>query len=131
MINVFHLSIIRKCIKLNFKEIERKYRPIPFWSWNDKLDTEETTRQIGLMDEQGIGGVFMHARGGLKTPYMGDEWFGNVDACIEECEKRGMHPWAYDENGWPSGFGDGKVNGKGIGYQQKCLRYEKINIIAW
>ena len=20
-----------------------------------------------------------------------------------------MRPWAYDENGWPSGFGDGKV----------------------
>ena len=34
-------------------------------------------------------------------------------------------PWAYDENGWPSGFGDGKVNGKGIEYQQKCLRCEK------
>jgi len=109
---------------MDFKNVDNKFRPIPFWSWNDKLDTEETKRQVGLMDEQGIGGVFMHARGGLITPYMENEWFENALACIEECEKRRMHPWAYDENGWPSGFGDGKVNGKGIEYQQKTLRYE-------
>lgn len=109
---------------MDFKNVDNKFRPIPFWSWNDRLDTEETKRQVGLMDEQGIGGVFMHARGGLITPYMEDEWFDNVEASIDECEKRGMHPWAYDENGWPSGFGDGKVNGKGIEYQQKTLRYE-------
>ena len=109
---------------MKFEDVDNKFRPIPFWSWNDELSKEETVRQVRLMDEQGIGGVFMHARGGLKTLYMGDEWFENVDACIEECENRGMIPWAYDENGWPSGFGDGKVNGLGIEYQQKCLRCE-------
>ena len=36
-----------------------------------------------------------------------------------------MHPWAYDENGWPSGFGGGLVNGKGLRYQQKYLRYSE------
>ena len=35
-----------------------------------------------------------------------------------------MRPWAYDENGWPSGFGNGLVNGLGIQYQQKYLRME-------
>ena len=109
---------------LNFKNIENKYRPIPFWSWNSKLETEETKHQIKLMNEQGLGGYFMHARGGLKTSYMGKEWFENVQACIEASEKNGMLTWAYDENGWPSGFGDGKVNGKGVDYQQKCLRCE-------
>ena len=33
-----------------------------------------------------------------------------------------MRAWAYDENGWPSGFGNGEVNGLGIAYQQKYLR---------
>ena len=69
----------------NFKNIETKFRPIPFWSWNDELNTDETKRQVCLMNEQGIGGFFMHARGGLKTPYMGEEWFENVEVCIEEC----------------------------------------------
>ena len=70
----------------------------------------------------GIGGFFMHARGGLQTEYMGKEWFENVGACIDEAKKKGMHAWAYDENGWPSGFGGGKVNGKGEKFQQKYLR---------
>ena len=109
---------------MNFKKIDTKYRPAPFWSWNEKLDTEETKRQIEVMHSSGIGGFFMHARGGLKTEYMSDEWFENIEAGIEKAEELGMDPWAYDENGWPSGFGDGKVNGLGVHFQQKWLRYD-------
>ena len=110
----------------DFKEVDKKYRPIPFWSWNERLDVEETRRQVALMDEAGIGGYFMHARGGLLTEYMGDEWFENVDAAITEGDRRGMHSWAYDENGWPSGFGDGRVSGLGEEYQQKSLHTEPV-----
>jgi hypothetical protein len=35
-----------------------------------------------------------------------------------------MHAWAYDENGYPSGFGSGKVNSRGESYQQKFLRMQ-------
>ena len=63
---------------MDFKNIEKKYRPIPFWSWNSKLDKDETIRQIEIMDKAGIGGYFMHARGGLTTEYMGEEWFDNI-----------------------------------------------------
>lgn len=108
-----------------FEAMARKYRPIPFWSWNDKLDTEETKRQISLMDGAGMGGYFMHARGGLQTEYMGEEWFENVETAIECGKDNGIKAWAYDENGWPSGFGNGIVNGLGIEYQQKYLRMSK------
>ena len=110
---------------MDLKYIPNKYRPIPFWSWNEKLEETETRRQIEQMDKAGIGGFFMHARGGLQTEYMGEEWFANVEASIDEAKKRGMRAWAYDENGWPSGFGSGIVNGQGIAYQQKYLRFEK------
>ncbi|NLD73488.1 MAG: hypothetical protein GX649_12325 [Chloroflexi bacterium] len=102
----------------------KMYRPIPFWSWNERLEVEETRRQIAEMDAAGLGGYFMHARGGLQTPYLGEEWFANISAGVEEARARGMGAWAYDENGWPSGFGDGRVNGRGERYQQKYLRYE-------
>ena len=111
---------------MNFKNIDKKYRPIPFWSWNDRLDVTETRRQVALMDEAGIGGFFMHARGGLLTEYMGEEWFLNVEAAIDEAHRRGMHPWAYDENGWPSGFGDGKVTDLGVEYRQKVLMCDPV-----
>ena len=109
---------------MDFKNVPKVYRPIPFWSWNEKLTTEETKDQIHKMDQAGIGGFFMHARGGLQTEYMGEEWFDNVAASIEAAGECGMRPWAYDENGWPSGFGSGMVNGLGMEYQQKYLRME-------
>ena len=109
---------------MDFKNVPKEYRPIPFWSWNEKLETDETKEQIHKMDEVGIGGFFMHARGGLQTEYMGEEWFDNVEASIEAADDCGMRAWAYDENGWPSGFGNGVVNGLGVEYQQKYLRME-------
>ena len=105
------------------------YRPKPFWSWNDKLETAELRRQIQAMHEAGLGGFFMHARGGLQTQYMGADWFDAIRCCIDEAEKTGMQPYLYDENGWPSGFGDGRVNGLGEKYQQKYLRYKKENAV--
>ena len=63
---------------MDFKKIDKKYRPVPFWSWNERLETEETRRQIRLMDEAGLGGFFMQARGGLQPASMGDEWFESV-----------------------------------------------------
>ncbi len=111
-------------MNMDFKNISKEYRPVPFWSWNDKLEVEETKEQIKAMHLAGMGGFFMHARGGLQTEYMGEEWFDNVAASIEEAANFGMRPWAYDENGWPSGFGNGIVNGLGVEYQQKYLRME-------
>ena len=111
-------------MKMDFKQVPKKYRPIPFWSWNEKLEPSETKRQAKEMARIGMGGFFMHARGGLQTEYMGDEWFDNVEAAICQSEEDGTEAWAYDENGWPSGFGSGKVNGLGIDYQQKYLRFE-------
>lgn len=111
-------------MKLNAGKVENQYRPVPFWSLNDKLNVEETRRQVRLMHEAGLGGFFLHARGGLQTPYMEQEWFDNIEAAIKEAELCGMEAWAYDENGWPSGFGAGTVNGLGEAYQQKYLRRE-------
>ncbi len=109
----------------NLKNPPNKYRPAPFWSWNEKLTVEETVRQVREMEEVGIGGYFMHARGGLQTEYLSDEWFDNVKATVREGKKLGMESWGYDENGWPSGFGSGAVNGLGLKYQQKYLRAEE------
>ncbi len=91
------------------KENQLEYGGIPFWSWNDKLVPEELRRQINVMHDLGMKGYFMHARGGLETEYLSDEWFDCIKACIDEGKKLDMESWAYDENGWPSGFGGGKV----------------------
>ena len=86
-----------------------KYQSIPFWSWNAELKPEQLVNQIRWMKDSGIGGFFMHARSGLKTEYMSEEWMECIKACVEEAKRLGMDAWAYDENGWPSGFAGGKL----------------------
>lgn len=101
------------------------YRPVPLWSWNDLLEKEELERQMEEMHRVGIGGFFMHARGGLKTPYMSEAWLEAIQVCIAKSKELGMEAWFYDENGWPSGFGNGNVPALGLAYQQKRIAYEK------
>lgn len=87
----------------------KEYRPIPFWSWNDKLEKEKLLQQAQWMKDSGNGGFFMHARSGLLTEYLSEEWMQCIEACAEEAQKLDMKAWLYDENGWPSGFAGGKL----------------------
>ena len=93
----------------NIKENTGEHSSIPFWSWNDKLDNEILAEQIKGMNSLGMRGFFMHARCGLETEYLSDEWFDAIRFCAEEAKKCGMEAWAYDENGWPSGFAGGEL----------------------
>lgn len=99
-------------------------RSLPFWSWNDVLDPQELRRQIREMAKAKVGGYFMHARSGLKTTYLGEPWFASIAAGLEEGRKEGLLPWAYDEEGWPSGFAGGKVTALGDAYHARGLRMQ-------
>ena len=90
-------------------DIEAKYKPIPFWSWNDLLEGKTLKKQISWMNQNGIGGFFMHARGGLLTSYLSEDWFKAIKTSLEEAKKLNMEAYAYDENGWPSGFAGGEL----------------------
>ena len=91
------------------KSEKAKRQTIPFWSWNGKLDYSRLETQIEWMKEKGFGGFFMHARSGLETEYLSDEWFDLIKKCALKAKELGMEAWAYDENGWPSGFVGGKL----------------------
>ena len=86
-----------------------KHTGIPFWSWNDKLDVQKLNEQIDWMHKKGYGGFMMHARSGLETEYLSKEWFDCIQSCCDKAKELGMQAWAYDENGWPSGFVGGKL----------------------
>lgn len=47
------------------------FRALPFWSWNDRLEPDRLREQIRQMKDQGIGGFFMHARGGSGNAVYG------------------------------------------------------------
>lgn len=113
-------------LKKEFAVPSAKYRPIPFWSWNDGLDAGEIRKQVGELKEGGVGGYFMHARSGLKTEYLSDEWFDCIGAGIDEGAKKGLGAWIYDEEGWPSGFAGGRVPELGEDYQAKFITLQDM-----
>ncbi|NOY74726.1 MAG: hypothetical protein GXP32_02915 [Kiritimatiellaeota bacterium] len=96
-------------LRNSFENPGSEFRGAPFWAWNGKLEPEELKRQIRIMKKMGLGGFFMHSRVGLDTPYLSDEWFECVNACIDEAEKLDMNAWLYDEDRWPSGAAGGMV----------------------
>lgn len=92
-----------------FREPPASFRGVPFWSWNNRLDVEQLTRQIACFHGMGFGGVMIHPRTGLDTKFLGEEFMHCVGACIERAKEFGMTTWLYDEDRWPSGYGGGQV----------------------
>ncbi|MBP5300336.1 MAG: hypothetical protein J6Y80_02920 [Victivallales bacterium] len=69
---------------------DTSFRASPFWAWNAKLEPAELRRQLRVFHEMGFGGFFMHARVGLATPYLGEEWFRCIRECVEVAKKLKM-----------------------------------------
>lgn len=107
-------------------EMQQSGKPLSFWAWNGDMTSSEIAEQLEGFFKQGFGGVFMHARAGLSIPYMQENWFRAVDVTIEKCKELGLEVWIYDEDGWPSGYAGGLVNGCGVEYQMKRLEFGNI-----
>ena len=97
------------------------FAPRVFWGWNGKITEQEAINQLKDFKDKGISGVFVHARAGLLTEYMGEEWMNAFEKTVEFCEKADLEVWIYDEYGWPSGFGGGKVYEKSEQFKEKYL----------
>ncbi len=103
------------------KEQETNRKNRLFWALNGKLTEQGIRERVRDFKEKDFGGFFLHARAGLKSAYLSEEWFAAIGYAVDEAEKCGLEAWLYDEDGWPSGFAGGRVNGKGEDYCQKSL----------
>ncbi|MBN2012106.1 chitobiase/beta-hexosaminidase C-terminal domain-containing protein [candidate division KSB1 bacterium] len=92
-----------------FKNPPVEFRSAPLWVWNDDVTEQEIDRQLKDLKNGGIGGVFIHPRPGLITPYLSDRWFSLCKYTVDKCKEMGMQAWLYDENSYPSGFAGGHV----------------------
>jgi hypothetical protein len=55
------------------------------------------------MADQHVYGAFLHARDGLLTPYLSEDWFAAIKAGLEEAKRVGFAFNFVDEYDWPSG----------------------------
>jgi hypothetical protein len=86
-----------------------EHGPVPFWFWNDELEEPELRRQIRLMRQGGLRNFIIHARWGLKTPYLSALWWRQVKAAVDEAKRQGLRVWLYDEYNYPSGIAGFKL----------------------
>lgn len=92
-----------------FSDPPASYRSAPLWVWNNRVTEEQIERELADFKAKGIGGVFIHPRPGLITPYLSEAWLSLCRYAVETGKMLGLHVWLYDENSYPSGFAGGHV----------------------
>lgn len=105
-----------------FKNPTAEYRGAPFWSWNTKLVKDELMEQYECLKQMGFGGAHIHARTGLDTPYLGEEFMDCVKTVVDRSKRDGQIAYLYDEDRWPSGAAGGLVT-KELKYRQQYLLF--------
>ena len=92
-----------EALHAGFQQPDHRHSIRPFWFWNGELDGERIQEQIRRMVEQHVYGAFLHARDGLQTPYLSEQWWKAIDAGLQEARRSGFLFNFVDEYDWPSG----------------------------
>ena len=90
--------------------MKKRFRPLTLWAINGRLDRFRLKEQLDEMKECGFEGTIFHPRYNPDEPaFMSHEYLDILSDTILHAKKLGLEFWIYDENGWPSGSGNGKV----------------------
>jgi hypothetical protein len=76
---------------------------------NHRLDLNEIEWQMAEIAKKGFQGIYPHARQGLLTPYMSEDWWKVIEKILEVCRRTGTQMWIWDEDYYPSGLSGGRV----------------------
>jgi len=106
-----------------------EYRSVPFWVWNDAMTREQIEEQLADFRDKGLGGVFVHPRPGLVTPYLSEKWFSLFRHAVDIAAGLGMNVWIYDENSYPSGFAGGHVPAQMPDAVRAGLRLTRMKVL--
>ncbi|MDR0668797.1 MAG: hypothetical protein LBF95_01830 [Treponema sp.] len=109
-----------------FRNPTAEYRGAPFWSWNTRITDELVLTQAEMFRRMGFGGFFVHARTGLATVYLGDEFMRLVKLAASVARNTGMLCWLYDEDRFPSGAAGGLVTGD-VSTRARYIRMSREN----
>jgi len=102
--------------------------PVPWWTFTGIIDHKAICRQLDEFKKIGIEEFFVYPNFGLVKPdFLSEEWFECIGMVLEECVKRGMRFWIYDELNWPSGSAGGVIARDYPQFRMKSIfRDEKV-----
>lgn len=96
-------------VAARLKQPGRDYGTVPFWVWNTKVTRSQIDSMLQDYRQNDFGGVIIHARPGLITEFLSEEWFDLFTYAVERGKQLGLNIWIYDENSYPTGFAGGLV----------------------
>ena len=96
-------------LRRQFFSPPQQYGTTPFFVWNSRVDTAQISWMMKEYKANDFGGVIIHPRAGLVTPYLSKEWLDMYRFSVQRAKELKMDIWIYDENSYPSGFGGGLV----------------------
>jgi hypothetical protein len=101
--------------KSQFRNPPMKFRPQPFYFWNDTIRAEEVALQMkSLRDKDGYGGFCIFGYGkNFKPEYLSNDYFELYGKTLAAAKKLKLTLSLYDEYGFPSG-GAGAKNADGV-----------------
>jgi len=118
-------------IKLSFQSPSQHFGSAPLWVWNTNIDSAQIVYMLHQFKANAFGGVFIHPRAGLITPYLSKSWLDLYRFTVQQAKLIGLDVWIYDENSYPSGFAGGLVPEQmPTSYNQgEMLEYKKTDTL--
>jgi len=96
-------------LEAHFRHPPLEHGPVPFWFLNEVLEPDRLAWQLEQMHAQHVNAAVLHPRPGMVTPYLSDEFWEAIGACLDKARELGMRVWLYDDYPWASGTAAGLV----------------------
>jgi len=93
-------------LRTDFARAEPTRSLIPLF-WLHGEPPEVLLAEIARMHEGGMSGFVVESR--THPDFLGDGWWRDLDAILDEAARRGMQVWLMDDEHYPSGYAAGVV----------------------
>lgn len=99
----------------------------PFF-WQHGEDEGILRKYMDKISGCGMKAVCIEAR--PHPDFLGDKWWSDVDAIVEEAKKNDMKIWILDDSHFPTGFADGKIRDEYPQYKKLYLDMRRFDIVG-
>ena len=96
---------------------------LPFF-WQHGEDEATLRKYMRVIHEANIGAVCIESR--PHPDFLGDKWWADMDAILDEAEKLGMKVWILDDSHFPTGFANGAMKGSSDAHARKSIVRQEI-----
>lgn len=111
------------------KNIENKYDNYlyPFF-WQHGEEEDVLRMYMDKISGCGMKAVCIEAR--PHPDFLGDKWWKDVDAILDEAKKRDMKIWILDDSHFPTGFANGKIRDEYPEYKKIYLDMRRFDVVG-